>query len=126
MEERRKDSLQKELVEFQNEKEKIRNVIGQIGGKQSARRDTAINVTFIAIIAALFLMDVLRHIMGLDVPLPPLVSIEVSVLLVSIKIIWMIHKQSRVEHFQFWILNAIEFRLNEMAKQLRRLQDGQS
>ena len=56
-------------------------------------------------------------------PLPPLFSIELGVLLVSVKIIWMIHKQGRVEHFQFWILNSIEFRLNEITKSVRRLED---
>jgi hypothetical protein len=56
-------------------------------------------------------------------PLPPLFSIELGVLLVSVKIIWMIHKQARVEHFQFWILNSIEFRLNEITKSVRRLED---
>jgi len=27
-----------------------------------------------------------------------------------------------VEHFQFWILNSIEYRLNDVAKQLRGLE----
>jgi len=43
-------------------------------------------------------------------------------LLVSIKIIWMMHKSTKVEHFQFWILNSIEFRLNDVAKQVRQLE----
>jgi hypothetical protein len=68
-------------------------------------------------------MDVLRHLLGYDIPLPPLFSIEVGLLMVSVKIIWMIHKQSKVEHFQFWILNSIEFRVNDVAKRLRALED---
>ena len=36
----------------------------------------------------------------------------------------MIHKQSKVEHFQFWILSSIEFRLTELAKDVRSLKDS--
>ncbi len=48
-------------------------------------------------------------------------SIEIGVLLVSLKIIWMMHKQTKVEHFQFWILNSIEFRLNDMSKKIEKI-----
>jgi hypothetical protein len=44
-------------------------------------------------------------------------------LMVSLKIIWMMHKQSKVEHFQFWILNSIDFRLNDISKEIRQLRD---
>jgi len=115
-------SLQEELDHFREEKEKIRLLLGQIGGKGSAKRDTMINVAFIAAIAALFGLDVLRHLKGLDVPLPPLFSLELGVLLVSLKIIYMIHKQSKVEHFQFWILSSIEFRLNDIAKRMQEIE----
>jgi hypothetical protein len=42
---------------------------------------------------------------------------------VSLKIIWMIYKQTKVEHFQFWILNSIEFRLNNVSKQLNDIEE---
>ena len=110
--------LQEELEQYRKEKEKIRDLIGQIGGKASTRRDKIINIVFIAAICILFFMDTLRHVLGMDIPLPPLFSVELGLLLVSIKIIWMIYKQSKVEHFQFWILNSIEFRMNTISKQL--------
>lgn len=115
--------LQEELEQFREEKEKIRALVGQIGGIASSRRDRVLNVVFLAAIAFLLLADILRHVLGVKMPLPPLFSIELGVLLVSVKIIWMIHKQARVEHFQFWILNSIEFRLNEITKSVRRLED---
>jgi len=117
------EALQEELEQFRKEKEKIRALVGQIGGVVSNRRDRVVNVVFLLAIALLLIADVLRHIAGLDIPLPPLFSLELGVLLVSVKIIWMIHKQARVEHFQFWILNSIEFRLNEITKSVRRLED---
>jgi hypothetical protein len=116
-------ALQEELEQFRKEKEKIRALVGQIGGVASNRRDRALNVLFLIAIALLFAVDVLRHALGFEMPLPPIFSIELGVLLVSVKIIWMIHKQARVEHFQFWILNSIEFRLNEITKAVHRLED---
>ncbi len=116
-------ALQDELEQFRKEKEQIKRLVGQIGGATSNRRDSAMNVVFVVLIFGLFVVDVLRHVMHMDVPLPPLFSVELGVLLVSVKIIWMIHKQTKVEHFQFWILNSIEFRLNELGKRIRSIED---
>jgi hypothetical protein len=111
--------LIEELEQFRREKEQIRKVVGRIGGKASAKRDKVINAVFVIAIVALFSVDFLRHLLGFSIALPPLFSIELGVLFVSMKIIWMIHKQAKVEHFQFWILNSIEFRLNDVAKRMR-------
>ncbi|MFH1501610.1 MAG: hypothetical protein ABIG03_01055 [Candidatus Eisenbacteria bacterium] len=114
--------LELELEQFRQEKEKIRSLVGKIGGVGSNRRDKVVNVLFIVAIALLLLVDSLRHMLGWPIPLPPVLSIELGVLLVSVKIIWMIRKQSRVEHFQFWILNSIEFRLNDISKQMKQIE----
>jgi len=113
--------LKAELDQFKKEKEKIRRLMGQIGGKGDQKRDKWINTLFIISIAALFIGDLLRHVLHIDLPISSMFSLEVAVLMVSIKIIWMMHKSTKVEHFQFWILNSIEFRLNDVAKQLRKL-----
>jgi len=116
------EDLTEELKQFQTEKEKIRRIVGQIGGKNSPRRDRAVTTAFVVLLLLLFIVDISRHLLGISVPLPPLFSVEIGVLLVSIKIIWMIHSQTRVEHFQFWILNSIEFRLEQMSNRLRTLE----
>ena len=113
--------LMEELEQFRKEKERIRMLVGQIGGKHSQKRDHIINIGFIIAMVVLFLLDLLRHMFHIDVPLPQMFSIELAVLLVSIKIIWMIHKGTKVEHFQFWVLNSIEFRLNDVTKRLREI-----
>ncbi len=113
--------LMEELEQFRKEKERIRMLVGQIGGKHSQKRDHIINIGFIVAMVVLFLLDLLRHMFHIDVPLPQMFSIELAVLLVSVKIIWMIHKGSKVEHFQFWVLNSIEFRLNDVTKRLREI-----
>jgi hypothetical protein len=114
--------LTEELKQFQEEKEKIRIIVGQIGGTGSPKRDKAVTTVFVVLLLLLFAADVSRHILGISVPLPPLFSIEVGVLLVSIKIIWMLHNQTRIEHFQFWILNSIEFRIDQMSNRLRNIE----
>jgi hypothetical protein len=115
--------LRQELEHYRKEKERIRKIIGQIGGATSTRQDRAINVGFLAIVVALFVFDILRELYGLSVRgLPPFLSMELALLLVSIKIIWMIHRQTKVDHFQFWVLNSIEFQINLMSKHLKELE----
>ena len=119
MNESHKPSLQEELDQFRAEKEKIRDIVGQIGGVRSRRREAIVNVAFIVVMLALLSLDILRELLHLKIPLPHTLSLELGILLVSIKIIWMMHMHSRVEHFQFWILNSIEFRLDNLSRQLR-------
>jgi hypothetical protein len=114
--------LTEELQHFQAEKEKIRQIVGQIGGTGSRKREKALTSLFVILLIILFVADAARYLFGIILPLPPLFSIEVGILLVSIKIIWMIHSQTRVEHFQFWILNSIEFRLDQISNRLREIE----
>jgi len=114
--------LKAELDQFKKEKEKIRNLMGQIGGKDAEKQDKIANVIFVMAIVLLAVNDVLHHVFHIPTPLSTDFSIGLAVLLVSVKIIWMMHKATKVEHFQFWILNSIEFRLNDVAKQLRKVE----
>ncbi|MBN2683796.1 MAG: hypothetical protein JXR40_00820 [Pontiellaceae bacterium] len=114
--------LKAELDQFKREKEKIRQLMGQIGGKHQNKRDQWINGVFVTSIILLAANDILQHFWHIHVPIDTQFSLVVAIFLVSIKIIWMMHKATKVEHFQFWILNSIEFRLNDVAKQLRNLE----
>ena len=106
--------LRDEIEEFNREKERIRSVIGRLGGTKYSKRDNVINFVFLAIIVIFFTLEVSTKF------LPANISLEISVLLVSIKIVWMMHSQYRYNHFVFWILNTIEFRVNDIGKQVRR------
>ena len=117
------EELQEELEQFRKEKERIKNFIGAIGAKTSARRDRVMNISFITAIIVLFVLDTMRYVLKINIPLPPLFLVEISLLLVSIKIIWMIRKQMKVEQFQFWILNSIEYRINDVSKKLNKIED---
>ena len=117
------EALQEELEHYKNEKQKIREAIGQIGGRRSKKHDTAINIIFLVLVVTFFAFDLTRHFMGWGAQiLPPMILLEIAVLLVSLKIIWMIHTQTKVDHFQFWILNSIEFRINQMTRRLENME----
>ena len=117
------EMMQEELDHYVAEKEKVRKIIGAIGGKTDAARDKVINVIFIVLVSLFFLFDLFRHLMGIHIEnFPPVLSLEMAVLLVSVKIIWMIHRQARVDHFQFWVLNSIEFQMNAMSGRLRKME----
>lgn len=118
------EALKEELEHFRQEQEKVRRLVGQIGGKATVKRDRVVNVVFVAAIGTLFTLDFLRHLLGIKIPLAPLFSIELGLLLVSIKIIWMIHRSMKVEHFQFWILNSIEFRLNDISRRMKDIEEN--
>jgi hypothetical protein len=119
------DALRAELEHYRAEKEKIRDVVGQIGGKNKLRWQRVINLGFLLLVTGAFGFDVLRSAMDWQIRyLPPLVLLEVAVLLVSLKIIWMIHMQSKVDHFQFWILTSLEFQMSMLSKRLDRLSDA--
>ncbi len=112
----RERELLAEIQEFNKERERIRKVIGEIGGTKYSRRDTIINILFLTVILLLFISEVLT------MWLPTFISIEVGILLVSIKIVWMIHAQQKYNHFVFWVLNTIEFRQNDMAMKIRSIE----
>jgi hypothetical protein len=117
------DLLQKELEGFKAEQERVRALVGRIGGRTSLRREMILNVVFLLVVLTVFVFDVLRGLFGITVPGLPLVLMEeTALLLISLKIIWMIHKQTKIDHFQFWILTSIEFQLTEVATRVKELE----
>jgi len=115
-----REELLNEIREFEREREQLKEVLGKIGGKNFSRRDNWINVGFFILILVLFLIELTTEY------LPRLISLQLGVLLVSVKIVFMIHSQQKVHHFQFWILNSIEYRMNDIAKRMRKIERGKS
>ena len=121
------EALREELEDYRKEKEQIRQVIGAIGGAGNDKREKILNFIFVFLLCTIFTSDLLRHFGEFKIPyITSMLSLEIGVLLVSVKIIWMIHKQTKVEHFQFWILNSIEFRLNAISKKLSKMENQNS
>ncbi len=117
------EALRTELEHYKRERERIRDIVGQIGGKTTRRRDFAVNMIFLVLVIGAFGFDLVRSFAGWEIPyLPPHIWLEIAVLLVSLKIIWMIHMQMKVDHFQFWILSSIEFQINMLSRRLMDLE----
>ncbi|MHC4521023.1 MAG: hypothetical protein ACYTAS_20715 [Planctomycetota bacterium] len=108
------DDLQEELESFQREKEQVRAVIGAIGGKPRARARRVTVLLFILIGAAAVVA-----VMGGEET--RFLMVELTMLLLSIKIIYLIHCRLRLGHFKFWMLSSLEWRTNEIAKRVNEL-----
>ncbi len=106
--------LRQSLENFEQEKERVRAIIGKVGGVPRFRTKL-VNVVFIVII---LIAAVVSAITG---DKWRLLMVELTTVLLSVKIIYMIHIQMRVNHFKFWILSAIEWRINEMMAEIKHL-----
>ena len=106
--------LKKELEHFQQEKERIRAIIGKIGGVPKFQTKL-INIIFIIIIVGSAVVSLIGG------ERLRLLMIELATVTLSVKIIYMIHLQMKINHFQFWILSSIEWRVNETIKHMKQL-----
>lgn len=105
--------LKQALESFEQEKERVRLIIGKIGGVPSFHTKL-INAVFIVIIIGAGVISIFA-----DEKLR-LLMVELTTVMLSVKIIYMIHIQMRVNHFKFWILSAIEWRINEMMAEIKQ------
>lgn len=115
MKEKEEKSLLEELKEFEKEKDRIRQIVGKIGGKNNTQVKRVNSLLIGMIIALLFMGGVLRK-MSLEL------TMYLAILLGIIKIIWMLYETKKSNHFQFWILNSIEVRINEMASKINKIE----
>ena len=108
--------LTRELEEFKKEKERVKKILGSLGGTKTARREKIINIAFAVVVLGFFILELTTHF------LPSFVSLEVGLLFLSIKIIWMMNNAHKISHFQFWILNSIEYKVNQIDKKVINLE----
>lgn len=108
------EELRNKIQEFEKEKERVRSIVGQIGGMPSFTKKIH-NIVFIVLILACLVISVVTG------GIVQLISIEFAVALLSLKIIYLVHSQGKVNHFQLWILTSMEWRLNEMMDHLNRV-----
>ena len=108
------DDLKHELEQFQQEKERIRKIIGKVGGmpKFGEKLANTLFIIFIIITVAISIVSGTKL---------QLLMIELATVAISIKIIYMIHCQMKINHFKFWILSSIEWRINEMMNHIKEL-----
>lgn len=104
------EDLKKELENFQQEKERVRAIIGKIGGMPRFH-DKLFNWLLVALTAICLIVSLLVDNVSIR-----LLMIELAAATISAKIIYLIHCQMRVNHFKVWVLSSIEWRLNELTK----------
>ena len=114
--------LREELEQFKQEKKKIKKILGSYGGKQSTKTDKIVNYIIAAVVLFLFVLSSLRF-FGIDTLFPSVFYVEIGIAIISFKIIWMIHKNAKVYHFQFWMLQSIEFRLTKLSNKINDVEE---
>lgn len=115
MREKDEKILLDEIREFEKEKDRIIQIVGSIGGK-SNKQVKKVNALLIGmIIFLLFMGGVLRK-MSVEL------TMYLAILLGIIKIIWMLYETKKSTHFQFWILNSIEVKMNELSKRVNKIE----
>ena len=109
------EQLREELNEFQKEKERIRNIVGQVGGA-NATHNKIVNSLLIIIILTLLILG------GIFNRITPALAVQIAILFGVIKLIWMFYESQRASHFQFWILNSLEYRISEIYKRVKKIE----
>ena len=110
-----KNQLKEDLNDFLKEKEEMRDIIGKIGGSNNSQY-RLMTTLFAGIILVIFVTGIILR------RLSPTLTILLSILIAAFKIIWMQQQSQKSMHFQFWILNSIEIRINELDKRQRKLE----
>ena len=97
------EELKKELEDFYQKKQKLRKLV-----EKQAKKEMLFNITFLVVVLGFFILGaILKHI---DATL----SLEIAILLVSVKMVWMIYEQQKANHFFFWILSTLEHEVNQL------------
>jgi len=109
-----KDNLELELRNFQREKERVRAVIGALGGVPS-NYSRPVSALFLIAVAIAAIVSVFS---GEETQLW---TVELTVLVLSVKIVYMIHCRMRISHFAFWMLSSLEWRTMEVSRQIKEL-----
>ncbi|MDR1835203.1 MAG: hypothetical protein LBQ96_05315 [Fusobacteriaceae bacterium] len=115
IEEKLEEQLEEELHEFQREQEKIRNIVGQLGGS-GRKQNRIVSIVFFLLIFALLIVGLGMRKTDLNL------TLLIVLLLTLFKIVWMLFGMQKAYHFQFWILNTLEYRLNEADKRIKRVE----
>ncbi|WGK68657.1 hypothetical protein P0082_09225 [Candidatus Haliotispira prima] len=102
--------LQEEIKLYQREHTNVDNMLGKLGGVQSHKKERILNVIILCIAIAAFALNIMFKLVD------PIYTVEFGILLISIKIIMLIHSLSKMSHFNFWILHSIDLRINDIAR----------
>ena len=111
------EDLRHEIERFKREKERVRAIVGRIGGVP-ASHSKLINYSIALLIVACLVISLFVH-----NDIVRLAMVELAIAILSLKLIYLINGQMRVNHFQLWVLTSLEWRMVEMLGRLK--QDGE-
>ncbi len=109
------NSLKEEFDEFLKDKEEIREIIGRIGGNNNTQYKMITTLFSVIVLVILVTGIILDRV-------SPEITLIIITLLATFKLIWMIQQTHKSMHFQFWILNSLEIRINEIDKRQRKIE----
>ncbi len=108
------EELKQQLDEYKQEKERIRKLVGQIESRKGSKYQKIVNQILLLTILLIFILAFIFN------QIPKDFSLHILLLFATIKIIWMIHDQQKIIHFQFWILSSIELKVNTLEKKINK------
>ena len=109
------NQLKEDLNDFLKEKEELREVIGKIWGSNNSK-SKIITSLLMGIVLVIFVTGIILK------QLSPMTTLLLLLLIISFKIIWMLQQMQKSMHFQFWVLNSIEIRINELDKRQKKIE----
>lgn len=117
---REMQDLRGEIEAFKREKERVRGIVGRVGGVPTFNVKL-LNMFFVAFVALCLGVSLVYawHIRDVET-----ILMELAVAAVSFKLIYLMHSQARVNHFQLWILSSLEWRLNEVVKEIDKVKEA--
>ncbi len=108
------DKLTEELLQYQKEQEEIKEIVGLIGGKKDTQYKI-VSTLFVVILAVILIAGIVFR------RISPMTTFLVVILIAVLKIIWLLYESQKSMHFQFWILNSLENRINDIDKRQREI-----
>lgn len=107
--------LREEFQEYQKEKQQISEIIHKAEGRHNSQHKI-ISTIFVVLILTVLIAGFILHRLNL------VHTLQIVTMLAVLKVIWLFYDLQKSMHFEFWLLNSLEFRLNEIDKRQRRFE----
>jgi hypothetical protein len=108
--------VKEEVEQYKKEKEKIRKLLDSISNTNNGILNKVMDYGFILL---LILLVFARFVFGI---VDNILSLELGLLLLSIKIIWLIKIQNNYNHFIFMIMHTLDHHQMKILEELKEIE----
>jgi hypothetical protein len=108
--------VKEEVEQYKKEKEKIRKLLDSISSTKNGILNKVMDYGFILL---LILLVFARFVFGI---VDNILSLELGLLLLSIKIIWLIKIQNNYNHFIFMIMHTLDHHQMKILEELKEIE----